>query len=259
MLREYLKSLADKFRAYLGGEPTDLINAQDFPSAIDDVFEIGKQTGIESVDTTEAFENGKRELWKGVSNNGARTNYESGFLRWNLNYFYPCSDIKPTNAYNMFGLATNANVRVDSVERLEQCGVSLDFSRGTTLSRAFYITDFTRIGVVDCRNTTQLERVFATSLYLHTIEKMIVKAENTFSYVFEGTNNLENITVEGVIGNSISFAGLNKLTHDSLMSIINHLETKTSGTFTLSIGSTNLAKLSDLEKAIATQKGWTIT
>lgn len=209
-------------------------------------------------DFDDVYEAGQKEIWKSITNNGARTNYESAFLRWNLDYFYPRFDIKPTGAYNIFGITTNANVRVDLVARLEECGVALDFSECTNVSRAFYITDFTRIGVVDCRKCQALERVFASNSYLHTIEKWIVKAENTFSYVFDGTNNLENITVEGVIGNSISFAGLNKLTHDSLISIINVLEAKTSGTFTLSLGSTNLAKLSDAEKAIATQRGWTL-
>ena len=48
-----------------------------------------------------------------------------------------------------------------------------------------------------------------------------------------------------------------KLTHDSLMSILNNLTTKTSTT-KLTLGATNLAKLSDEEKAIATNKGWTL-
>ena len=47
------------------------------------------------------------------------------------------------------------------------------------------------------------------------------------------------------------------LTHDSLMSIINNLATVTT-TQTLTLGSTNLAKLSSEEKAIATNKGWTL-
>ena len=47
------------------------------------------------------------------------------------------------------------------------------------------------------------------------------------------------------------------LTHDSLMSIINNLATVTT-TQTLTLGSTNLAKLSSEEKAIAINKGWTV-
>jgi hypothetical protein len=46
------------------------------------------------------------------------------------------------------------------------------------------------------------------------------------------------------------------LSHDSLMSIINNLTTVTGKT--LDLGATNLAKLTDEEKAIATNKGWTL-
>jgi surface protein len=45
------------------------------------------------------------------------------------------------------------------------------------------------------------------------------------------------------------------LSHDSLVRIVNNLSTITS-TRTLTLGETNLAKLSNTEKAIATNKGW---
>lgn len=51
--------------------------------------------------------------------------------------------------------------------------------------------------------------------------------------------------------------GLPNLTHDSLMVVINGLQTVTS-TQTLTLGTENLAKLTDAEKQIATDKGWTL-
>jgi surface protein len=59
------------------------------------------------------------------------------------------------------------------------------------------------------------------------------------------------------ISASINFQYCTALSHDSLMSIINNLITVTS-TKTLTLGATNLAKLTDEEKAIATNKGWTL-
>ena len=47
------------------------------------------------------------------------------------------------------------------------------------------------------------------------------------------------------------------LTHDSIMVVINGLQTVTE-TQTLTLGSTNLAQLTDEEKQIATDKGWTL-
>ena len=63
---------------------------------------------------------------------------------------------------------------------------------------------------------------------------------------------------------TINATGLNvqqsPLSHDSLMSIINALADKTgvSGTWKVTLGATNLAKLTADEIAIAEGKGWTL-
>ena len=59
----------------------------------------------------------------------------------------------------------------------------------------------------------------------------------------------------------LSSWGLNycPLTVDSLVSVLNALQQLDEGTsYTCTIGSTNLAKLTDEQKAIATNKGWTL-
>ena len=48
------------------------------------------------------------------------------------------------------------------------------------------------------------------------------------------------------------------LTHDSLMNVINKAADVTSSPKTLTLGTTNLSKLTDAEKAIATNKGWVL-
>ena len=66
-------------------------------------------------------------------------------------------------------------------------------------------------------------------------------------------------TITGNPNFKVSFNLLSstELTHDSLMVIINGLQTVTE-TQTLTLGSTNLAKLTDAEKKVATDKGWTL-
>ena len=70
-------------------------------------------------------------------------------------------------------------------------------------------------------------------------------------------HNITNFVSFKNISTSIDFSTNSKLTHDSLLSIINNLST-VSTTQTLTIGSTNLAKLSSDEIVIATNKGWTV-
>lgn len=233
---------------------------QDF----DDVYEAGKQAGGGG-NTDEAFENGKKEMWKGITNHGTRVNYANGFQYTDLDYFYPYTDLQPTNAGYMFAQTRN-NGLVDLVTRFEEYGTTLDFANATAMARTFYVSGVTRLGVIDCRSATALDFFVCSSSYLHTIELMIVDADNTYNSTFNACSALEEIrfSKDSVIGNNINFSDCNKLSHDSIVNddetgIINVLATLESGvTRTLSLGSTNLAKLTGDEKEVATKKGWTL-
>ena len=74
---------------------------------------------------------------------------------------------------------------------------------------------------------------------------------------FRNCISLTTITGNPNFKVSFSLSTCNNLTHDSLMVIINGLQTVTS-TQTLTLGSTNLAKLTEADKKIATDKGWTL-
>lgn len=56
---------------------------------------------------------------------------------------------------------------------------------------------------------------------------------------------------------SLDLSPCESLTHDSLMVVINGLQTVTE-TQTLTLGSTNLDKLTQEEKQVAIDKGWTL-
>ena len=79
----------------------------------------------------------------------------------------------------------------------------------------------------------------------------------TTELCFDGCSALTTITGNPNFKVSISLSYSPKLTHDSLMVVINGLQTVTT-TQTLTLGSTNLAKLTDDEKKVATDKGWTL-
>lgn len=123
------------------------------------------------------------------------------------------------------------------------------------------ITD-TKVDVTIGGAAYAISNVFSQNPNLKTIRKLII-AEGTsadYTNIFTGSTALENITVVGTMTGSVNMSGCNNLTHDSLMSIIGALKdyAGTGTTKTLTIGATNLNKLTADEKKIATDKGWTL-
>ena len=72
-------------------------------------------------------------------------------------------------------------------------------------------------------------------------------------------SNLYNLKEFHATGMKVSFniSSSTKFTREALVEILNNLATVTT-TQTLTMGATNLAKLTDEDKAIATNKGWTL-
>lgn len=84
------------------------------------------------------------------------------------------------------------------------------------------------------------------------------------SMTFQFCPNIENLDLGAYLSKfstsydgSINFTNNEKLTHESLLNIINSIPENTdSKTLTLKLGETNLAKLSEEEKQNITNKGW---
>ena len=74
---------------------------------------------------------------------------------------------------------------------------------------------------------------------------------------FRNCSALAEITGNPSFKVSLSLSPCPNLTHDSLMVVINGLQTVTTSQ-TLTLGTANLAKLTDEEKKVATDKGWTL-
>lgn len=213
------------------------------------VFDAGKDAG------TDAF-------WDVVQNGGNRNDYSYAFIRWDAEYIRPKYKVAAYNSRD--GLSTfNACGNLKKVE-----AAYFDFSQKPTdnsSNNGGYNYTFN-----ECRRLEEVEdiglnpqSIYHATFYacnaLHTIARIGVDENTRFYRAFIGCYELQNLTVDGVIGQDGFDVGTStKLTHDSLMSIINALESKTEGTWTVTLGATNLAKMTDAEKAIATEKGWTL-
>lgn len=217
----------------------------------DDGRELGKYEGEQS-----GIKKGKQEeydrFWNGYQENGNRRNYAYGFTRrgWNDETYKPKYPVIVTgNAEQMY--------RESRIKSLS----GVDTSGATSVYIAFYNADFETIDKLDFSKATNTQNAFAHSTKLHTIGEL-VSSETTVWHTttFDNCAALKNLNITGTIATNFT-CSISTLTHDSLMSIINILKdfSTEGGTHTCKIGSTNLGKLTAAEKAIATQKGWTLS
>ena len=106
------------------------------------------------------------------------------------------------------------------------------------------------------------ERMYNTFAYCNSLTSLTLPegfGQNSILNLncFVNCTSLTTITGNPNFKVSLDLSYSTKLTHDSLMVVINGLQTVTTKQ-TLTLGSTNLAKLTDDEKKVATDKGWTL-
>jgi hypothetical protein len=228
---KHYTDIANAIRGYLPSsprfKPAEMAKAvTDLGSAIsrdayDSGYEFGKEDGkIEEYD----------RFWDAFQDNGNRTNYESGFrgLGWNDETYNPKYPI----------LGSNGSSAIFNSSRMADIKVSVTVS-GSIAS------------------------LFAYS-YVQTVPLLILDGVTNCNQAFQNAKYLENITFYPE--NSFGINGLDMhwspLTVDSMLSLFNCLadysEDTSGATHTVTLGTTNLAKLTDEDKAVATEKGWTL-
>ena len=214
----------------------------------------------------EYIEQGRQEewsdFWDAYQVNGTLTNYNNAFYgeRWTEATFKPKYSIVPTSAIEMFRLST---LNIDLASLCSNLNIKLDFSKCTSKTYLFYYSKFVRLPEINLTSVSNLgEREFGEMRSLVTIDKLIIKSDGSqrFANTFTNDNKLENLTIEGTIGQNGFNVQWCPLTHDSLMSIINALQDKTgvSGSWTVTLGPNNIAKLTSEELKIAENKGWVV-
>ena len=108
----------------------------------------------------------------------------------------------------------------------------------------------------DTSNIVSTYSMFYNCTNLKTIPQLDVSKVTVTSRMFNNCKALEEIHMIGMkVSFDIHFS--TKFTREALVEILNNLAAVTS-TQTLTMGETNLAKLTAEDKAIATNKGWTL-
>lgn len=133
----------------------------------------------------------------------------------------------------------------------------LDTSKVTNMSHMFHgCSSLTTIPQLDTSSVTNMNAMFISCSKITTIPQLDTSKVTNMINMFYSCNSLTEIHMAGM---KVKFdiSASTKFTESALVEILNNLATVTS-TQTLTMGSTNLAKLTDEEKAIATNKGWTL-
>lgn len=173
--------------------------------------------------------------------------------------------ISACNFRKLPNIITNDNVGIpynglQNIPCLEEID-NVTISGGNTTSNLWGLQ---KVGTITW-TSPDLRNIFNSCNKLKKVDKLILPTTvTTVSSGFNGSYSLRHIGEINTIvaSNAFNFTYSTLLNHDTLIRILNALydyasEGSTS-TYILTLGATNLAKLTDEEKAIATNKGWTL-
>ena len=152
---------------------------------------------------------------------------------------------------------------------------TMNTNKVTNMSMMFSYSGITTIPELNTSKVTNVYNMFSSCSGLITIPKLNFENVNNVSGFLTGAESVVNIGGFENLGKAyltnksanysnygLVLTNCSKLTHDSLMNIINNLyDIKTKGCKEqrLQLGDTNLAKLTDEEKQIAIDKGWNLS
>ena len=211
---------------------------------------------------------------KGVATELTPNEELSNVIKGN-SFLKPFFDLKKSMNYEFHGRSSLTYEQLTGILNYD------DTSNVKEMAKAFYgCTSLTSIPQINTSNVTdmrdlfygcsRLENVpqldtskvnyaggmFYNCYQLKTIPQLDLSNVTDLGNTFYGCSRLKEILATGMKVNfNISYS--TDFTRENLVTILNNLATVTS-TVKLTMGSTNLAKLTEEDKAIATNKGWTL-
>ena len=237
-------AIADAIRAKTGG--TETMTEDEMPEKVDKVFAAGEKSEWD-------------RFWDAVQAEGTRNNYKYAFSAWKTDYIRPKYRVIPTDREALSSTFSGATV-------LDIEPQYFDFSkiaRGIASYTFYNCKKLTISRDIGIPAEKKYDVTWTGCELLTEIECLRVAEDTEFNSVFNYAASLKELRVDGIIGqNGFDVHWSTKLTHDSLMSIISALQDKsadTSGTeWKVTLGTENLAKLSEEEISVAEEKGWVL-
>ncbi len=179
----------------------------------------------------------------------------------NLTYMF-------SNCYGLTSVSqldfSNATEAKYTFNRCDNLATVSNLTLGGDCSNMFFqCYKLTTVTGLNTDKVTNFATMFAYSSKLATVELTSLIANSSSRGMFASCSNLQNLTVTGTItvasNDSLDLSPSSKITVESLLSVLNALADNTGGTtYSIKLGATNLAKLTDEQKAIATNKNYTL-
>jgi len=133
----------------------------------------------------------------------------------------------------------------------------LNTSKVTDMGSMFYnCGSLTAVPLLDTAKVKNMSQMFWHCSDLQTIPAFDCSNVTNMNNIFASCRSLKSVLMTN-IGVSFDISASTKFERTDLLIILNNLATVTK-TQTLKMGATNLAKLTDEDKLIATNKGWTL-
>lgn len=188
--------------------------------------------------------------------------------------FDHCSALKSVPLFD-FSHVTSFNNMFSNCAALKSIP-AFDTGSVTDFSSAFInCKSLESIPALNTSNATNVSAFFADCSSLKTIQELNLEKAKNLSNAFNNCKSLTNLggflnlgqnyPLNSTANNyslTLNISASNNLTHDSLMNVINKvydIATKGVATQKITIGNTNIAKLTAEEIAIATNKGWSVS
>lgn len=244
-----LTALANNMRSFSGIK--DKLSLADMIRIPEKIFtkahNAGKRTGYDEGYTAGT----KIAEAKPYVNTTKRTSFQNWYpLNEDISMLQNLDTSQGTDFQQMFERNTSINILN---------GYSWDFSKGKNFSRMFFgCTRLIYAPALNSSSGVNFLNAFNGCTNLYEIPLLDLSSATTYTNIFYNCTSLTNVTITGTIkikDNNFKVNASDKLTVESMMSFINAFRDNTGGTqYTVYFGPTNLAKLTDEQISVATNK-----
>ena len=173
-----------------------------------------------------------------------------------LFYQYSGNDIADLISYNDTSEVTSMNSMFYGCSNITSVPL-LNTSKVTSMGNIFgYCRALTSIPLFDTSNVTGMAGMFTNCERLTSIPALDASKVTSFNNTFSGCSALTEIKMTGM-KTSFSISASTLFTREALVEIITNCATVSSTQY-LTMGATNMAKLTQADIDAATAKGWTL-